>query len=84
MIWLKALLIAHAAQMISHPEIHQALAPILSTINAKVSLFTEIAKLKGKVSLIAGQIAQCEEKQETDITEECLLTYQDEGNNFNI
>ena len=64
--------------MISHPNIREALAPILSLIDAKQMLLTELTRLKGRVELVTGQIAQ-REKQEKDVTEECLLVYQDQG-----
>lgn len=77
--WLKALVSTHAAQMIEHPDIHDALAPILNIIDAKQLLLTDITRLKGRVELITGQITQRMEKQEKDVTEECLLVYQDQG-----
>ncbi|XP_011493851.1 PREDICTED: WD repeat-containing protein 43, partial [Ceratosolen solmsi marchali] len=77
-LWLKALVSTHAAQMISHPNIGEALAPILSLIDAKQMLLTEVTRLKGRVELVTGQISQRIEKQEKDVTEECLLVYQDQ------
>jgi U3 small nucleolar RNA-associated protein 5 len=76
---LNALVSTHAAQMISHPNIKEALAPILSLIDAKQMLLAEITRLKGRVELVTGQISERIEKQEKDVTEECLLVYQDQG-----
>lgn len=82
--WLKALISTHAAQIISHPNINESLAPILSFIDAKQSQLTEISRLKGRVTLVTDQITQRVEKQEKDVTEECLLVYQDQGTNLQL
>lgn len=52
--------------------------PILSLIDAKLTLLTELSKLKGRVSLVTGQISQTMEEHDKDITEDCLV-YQDSG-----
>ncbi|XP_058801597.1 WD repeat-containing protein 43 [Phymastichus coffea] len=77
-VWLKALLLSHTASIIAQPNIGEILAPILSFIDAKQQLLMPMMKLKGRVELIAGQIEEREEKQEKDITEECLLVYEDQ------
>lgn len=77
--WLKALIATHAAQLLSHPDIGEELSPILSIVDAKLTLLTELARLRGRVSLITGQISHITEKQERDPTEESLLVYQDQG-----
>lgn len=77
--WLKALVTTHAASMIANSSTREALAPILSLIDAKQALLPEISRLKGRVGLITGQLSQRAEKQEKDLTDDCLLVYQDEG-----
>ncbi|XP_001604509.1 WD repeat-containing protein 43 [Nasonia vitripennis] len=77
-LWLKALVTTHAASMIANPSTRDALVPILSLIDAKQALLPEISRLKGRVGLITGQLSRRAEKQEKDLTDECLLVYQDE------
>ncbi|XP_014203464.1 WD repeat-containing protein 43 [Copidosoma floridanum] len=74
-IWLKAIVTTHAAHMISQPRIRDALAPILSIIDAKQMLLADLSKLKGRVDLVVSQISRSKKQ---DITDECLLVYQDQ------
>ncbi|XP_024890488.1 WD repeat-containing protein 43 [Temnothorax curvispinosus] len=75
--WLQTLIMTHAAHLMSRPDIAEMLSPILSFIDAKLTLLTAIQRLKGRVSLITGQISQANEEHTKDITEESLLVYQD-------
>jgi len=77
--WLQILIMTHAAHLMSRPDIAEILSPILSFIDAKLVLLTAIQRLKGRVSLITGQISQTNEEHNKDITEESLLVYQDPG-----
>lgn len=77
--WLQTLIMTHAAHLMSRPDIVETLSPILSFIDAKLALLTAIQRLKGRVSLITGQISQANEEHNKDIIEESLLVYQDPG-----
>ncbi|XP_076243474.1 WD repeat-containing protein 43 [Calliopsis andreniformis] len=74
--WLEALLMAHAGQFLSQADLMESFGPILNLIDAKLALLSEVAKLKGRVSLVTGQISQTVEEQQKDVTENCLV-YQD-------
>ncbi|XP_039308534.1 WD repeat-containing protein 43 isoform X2 [Solenopsis invicta] len=74
--WLQTLIMTHAAHLMSRPDIAEILSPILSFIDAKLTLLTAVQRLKGRVSLITGQISQANEEHK-DITEDSLLVYQD-------
>ncbi|XP_076665868.1 WD repeat-containing protein 43 [Andrena cerasifolii] len=74
--WLEALLMTHAGHFLSQADLMESFGPILSLIDAKLSLLPEVSKLKGRVSLVTGQIAQTVEEQQKDATENCLV-YQD-------
>ncbi|KYN01104.1 WD repeat-containing protein 43 [Cyphomyrmex costatus] len=76
--WLQPLIMTHAAHLMSRPDVAEILSPILSFIDAKLALLTAIQRLKGRVSLITGQISQANEEHNKDITEESLLVYQDQ------
>ena len=82
--WLTALMATHAAQLLSHPDIADELSPILSVVDAKLTLLTELSRLRGRVSLITGQISHINEKQDRDPTEDSLLVYQDQGNAISL
>ncbi|XP_033329925.1 WD repeat-containing protein 43 [Megalopta genalis] len=73
--WLEALLVAHAGHLLSQADLMQSFGPILSLIDAKLTLLTEISKLKGRVSLITGQISQTVAEQNKE--EETCFVYQD-------
>ncbi|XP_076757696.1 WD repeat-containing protein 43 isoform X1 [Xylocopa sonorina] len=74
--WLEALLTAHAGHLLSQADLVELFGPILSLIDAKLTLLTELSKLKGRVSLVTGQISQTVDEQDKDIAENCLV-YQD-------
>ncbi|OAD55589.1 WD repeat-containing protein 43 [Eufriesea mexicana] len=74
--WLEALLTAHAGHLLSQADLVELFGPILSLIDAKLTLLTELSKLKGRVSLVTGQISQTMEEHDKDISEDCLV-YQD-------
>ncbi|KAK9303214.1 hypothetical protein QLX08_004993 [Tetragonisca angustula] len=74
--WLEALLTAHAGHLLSQPDLVELFGPILSLIDTKLTLLTELSKLKGRVSLVTGQISQTMEEHDKDLTENCLV-YQD-------
>ncbi|XP_011305211.1 WD repeat-containing protein 43 [Fopius arisanus] len=77
-VWLKNLLITHAAHLLSHPDIGNVLSPILGLIDAKLAIFTELSRLRGRVALITGQISHLNDQESKDIAEEgSLLVYQD-------
>ncbi|CAL7941872.1 unnamed protein product [Xylocopa violacea] len=74
--WLEALLTAHAGHLLSQADLVELFGPILSLIDAKLALLTELSKLKGRVSLVTGQISQTVDEHDKDIAENCLV-YQD-------
>ncbi|XP_050491841.1 WD repeat-containing protein 43 [Bombus huntii] len=74
--WLEALLTTHAGHLLSQADLVELFGPILSLMDAKLTLLTELSKLKGRVSLITGQISQTMEEHDKDISENCLV-YQD-------
>ncbi|XP_043502426.1 WD repeat-containing protein 43-like [Polistes fuscatus] len=74
--WLHILVTTHAAHLLSHPDIGESLSPILSLIDAKLMLLTEISKLRGRVSLVTGQISGSKEEQDS-MMDDTLLFYQD-------
>ncbi|KOC69160.1 WD repeat-containing protein 43 [Habropoda laboriosa] len=74
--WLEELLTAHAGHFLSQADLVELFGPILSLIDAKLTLLTELSKLKGRVSLVTGQISQTVEELDKDVTENCLV-YQD-------
>lgn len=76
--WLEALLTTHAGHLLSQADLVELFGPILSSIDAKLALLTELSKLKGRVSLVTGQISQTMEEHDKDVTENCLV-YQDSG-----
>ncbi|XP_012527927.1 WD repeat-containing protein 43 [Monomorium pharaonis] len=75
--WLQTLIMIHAAHLMSRPDITEILSPILSFVDAKLTLLTAVQRLKGRVSLITGQISQATQESNKDITENSLLVYQD-------
>lgn len=80
MMWLQALITTHAAHLMSRPDIAEVFNPILSFIDEKLTLLTTVQRLRGRVSLITGQISsQANEEYNKDMMDESLLAYQDPG-----
>jgi len=76
--WVQALITIHAAYFMSRPDVAEMLSPILNFIDAKLILLTPVQRLRGRVSLITGQISQANEERK-DISEKSLVTYQEPG-----
>ncbi|XP_015112063.1 WD repeat-containing protein 43 isoform X2 [Diachasma alloeum] len=76
-VWLKNLVITHAAHLLSHPDIGDVLSPILGLIDAKLAIFSELSRLRGRVALVTGQISHLNDQESKNIFEEGLLVYQD-------
>ncbi|XP_076631945.1 WD repeat-containing protein 43 [Colletes latitarsis] len=74
--WLEALLMTHAGHFLSQADLMQSFGAILSLIDAKLALLSELSKLKGRISLVTGQISQTTEEHHKDVDENCLV-YQD-------
>ncbi|KAI4489590.1 hypothetical protein M0802_010928 [Mischocyttarus mexicanus] len=72
--WLEILITTHALDLSFHSDIGEALNPILSLIDKKLMLLNQISKLRGRVSLLTGQISKSQEDQDT--TNDSLLVYQ--------
>lgn len=77
-LWLKTIVTTHAAHMISHPNIREELAPLLSVIDAKERSAMLLGQVKGRLDLVTDQISKSK-CQKQDSTDECLLVYQDQG-----
>lgn len=75
---MEVLLTTHAGHLLSQADLVELFGPILCLMDAKLTLLTELSKLKGRVSLITGQISQTMEEHDKDISENCLV-YQDTG-----
>ncbi|XP_057324106.1 WD repeat-containing protein 43 isoform X2 [Microplitis mediator] len=75
--WIKILITTHAAHLLSLPDIDELLGPMLGFIEDKLTILPELSRLRGRVALVTGQISHLNDKQSDDITNECLLTYQD-------
>lgn len=75
--WLQALIATHAAHLLSRPDIAETFSPILSLIDAKLMLMTGVLRLRGRISLITGQISRTNEEHTKGIVEDSLLVYQD-------
>ncbi|KAG8042146.1 hypothetical protein G9C98_000137 [Cotesia typhae] len=76
-LWIKTLIITHAAHLLSLPDIDDLLSPVLAFIEDKLTILPELSRLRGRVALVTGQISHLNDKESNDITNQCLLTYQD-------
>lgn len=76
--WLKILIQTFAGHLLSYPDIGDLLGPILGTVDAKLNLLPQLCRLKGRVSLVTGQISQASQKQ-NELNGESLLVYQEPG-----
>ncbi|XP_014227299.1 WD repeat-containing protein 43 [Trichogramma pretiosum] len=76
--WMKEVCFTHTTTIISHPQIKEAIDPVLNIIDAKLFFFPELMRLEGKVNLLTGQIAKNAEREDLVDTQECLLVYEDQ------
>ncbi|CAF1151547.1 unnamed protein product [Rotaria sordida] len=54
--WLRAVLSTHTSYLMTCPDITERLGPMYELIEARTRLYPKLAKLHGKLSLIASQI----------------------------
>ncbi|XP_032664473.1 WD repeat-containing protein 43 [Odontomachus brunneus] len=76
--WLQILITNYGAHLLSRSDRAQMLSPFLSFIDDKLNLFTQVQRLKGRVSLVTGLISQTNEEHDKYITQEALLVYRDQ------
>lgn len=77
--WLKALVLSHAGQLLSQPDISDIVSPILGIIDGKLSILPELSRLRGRVALVTGQISHLKDNNNKDMMDESLLDFKDTG-----
>lgn len=80
--WLKALVLSHAGHLLSHPDIGEAVSPILGIIDGKLSILSDLSRLRGRVALVTGQISHLKNKENKEFTGEnssTFIEYKDTG-----
>ncbi|KAF5296378.1 hypothetical protein FQA39_LY12497 [Lamprigera yunnana] len=75
-LWLKNLLQIHSGIFISNPDLPTLLAPILGSIESRLSLLLPLNRLRGRLDLLVSQVtaANAPSKEED---EDALLMYND-------
>ncbi|XP_067007898.2 WD repeat-containing protein 43 [Anabrus simplex] len=76
-LWLKAVLTAHASQLLANPEVASTVSPILGLIESRLSVLIPLSRLRGRLDLLVDQITESSSRSEADREEESLLVYQD-------
>ncbi|RWS02222.1 WD repeat-containing protein 43-like protein [Dinothrombium tinctorium] len=73
--WLEALLQTKLSLILTLPNIHQQLVPILELLNIRCDIFDRMYKLRGRLNLMLSQIG--EETDNNDVSKEPLLKYEE-------
>ncbi|KAL3285074.1 hypothetical protein HHI36_019198 [Cryptolaemus montrouzieri] len=75
-LWLRHLLQTHAALLISNPNLSDLLAPVLNSIENRLTLQSPLSRLRGRLKLIVSQITETSnEGPKEDV--EALVTFND-------
>lgn len=77
--WLQALIMSHAAHLLSRPDVTDMFGSAMQFIDAKLTLLRDIQKLKGRVSLVTGQISRTNQEDNNFVTQNAMLVYRDPG-----
>lgn len=75
--WLRHLIQVHTSQLLANPDLHDLISPILSSIESRLSQFTPLSRLKGRLDLLVTQITNSTRKNNEP--EDALLVYKDQG-----
>ncbi|KAF4519674.1 hypothetical protein B566_EDAN016766 [Ephemera danica] len=89
--WLHSLLVHHGAQVLASPELPQLLSPLLGLVEARLAQVAPLARLRGRLSLLLGQLAHgCTAKNKPYTTptpdeelQAVLLHYRDDEGSSN-
>lgn len=89
--WLHSLLVHHGAQVLACSELPQLLSPLLGLVEARLAQLAPLARLRGRLSLLLGQLAHgCTAKSKPHTTptpdeelQAALLHYRDDEDSSN-
>ena len=82
--WLQYILTAHAAQLISNPDVIEIFSPIFPFIESRLNVVGPLYRLVGRLDMMVKQIEIQENKSEQmlqNINLQPKYIYQDEGKN---
>ncbi|KAK2150432.1 hypothetical protein LSH36_405g01017 [Paralvinella palmiformis] len=78
--WVKAVLTCHTAHLQTFPKLVDSLSTLYAIIESRVSSFTKISKLFGRLQLVTAQIeAQSRDEMENFSEQQPILLYEDES-----
>ncbi|XP_046371992.2 WD repeat-containing protein 43-like [Haliotis rufescens] len=79
--WLKTVMAVHTSYLMTFPEIVDKLSSLYQMMDARVSMFTKLSRLQGKLDLVLTQITSHDQEDEEDAgkSQQPLLLYQDES-----
>ncbi|XP_049963453.1 WD repeat-containing protein 43 isoform X2 [Schistocerca serialis cubense] len=77
--WLKAVVSAHASQLLANPDLSDTLSPVLGLVEARLNVLAPLSRLRGRLDLLMDQIVveNAAEGERSVAQEESLLVYQD-------
>ncbi|XP_046551150.1 WD repeat-containing protein 43-like [Haliotis rubra] len=79
--WLKTVMAVHTSYLMTFPEIVDKLSSLYQMMDARVSMFSKLSRLQGKLDLVLTQITSHDQEDEEDAgkSQQPLLLYQDES-----
>ncbi|CAH1793044.1 unnamed protein product [Owenia fusiformis] len=81
--WLKTVLVSHTSYLMSFPDVVETFSSMYQMMDARVSMFSNISKLQGKLDLMLSQVTSQggsgEEESGTPTSHQPLLLYQEES-----
>jgi hypothetical protein len=81
-LWLKAVIISHAAQLMANPEIRDTLSPVLGLVEMRLGLLAPLSRLRGRLDLLVDQIGESNKGNVAGDLGESLLVFQDQGSSL--
>lgn len=76
--WLSSLLRNHSGIILSNPEVANIFDPLLSSIEARVSVLPSLIRLKGRLNLVTEQIGSNMDEDAEDVNQQPLISYQEQ------
>ncbi|XP_064600554.1 WD repeat-containing protein 43-like isoform X2 [Liolophura sinensis] len=75
--WIKTLLTIHTSYLMTFPELVDKFSGMYEMMTSRVTMFSNLSRLQGKLNLVLSQIKSQDQEGEDTTTQQALLVYED-------
>uniref|UniRef100_A0A1B6C6T4 Small-subunit processome Utp12 domain-containing protein n=1 Tax=Clastoptera arizonana TaxID=38151 RepID=A0A1B6C6T4_9HEMI len=77
--WLRAILSAHASQLLADTNTGPLLAPLLGIVESRLGTLGPLCRLRGRLDLLINQVTVSDKQNLVDSSSQALLVHHDQG-----